>query len=156
MLTIDIPGNKVLKLSHLVLDYNGTLAVGGSVITGVRERLNTLAELLTVHVITADTFGKAAENLKNINCHLTILDKGNQQQQKADFIKKLGEQNTVAIGNGLNDALMLKEASLGIAIIQQEGAAFKTLQSADVVINNITDALDLLLNPMRLKATLRV
>ena len=156
MLTIDIPGNKVLKLSHLVLDYNGTLAVDGSVISGVRERLNTLAESLTVHVITADTFGKAAENLKNINCRLTILDKGNQQQQKADFIKKLGEQNTVAIGNGLNDALMLKEASLGIAIIQQEGAAFKTLQSADVVINNITDALDLLLNPMRLKATLRI
>ncbi len=156
MLTIDIPGNKVLKLSHLVLDYNGTLAVDGSVITGVRERLNTLAELLTVHVITADTFGKAAENLKTVNCNLTILSKGNQQQQKADFIKKLGEQNTVAIGNGLNDALMLKEASLGIAIIQQEGAAFKTLQSADVVINNITDALDLLLNPMRLKATLRV
>jgi len=156
MLTIDIPGNKTLKLSHLILDYNGTLAIDGQLISGVKERLNRLAEKLTIHVITADTFGKAAANLKHVNCELTIIGKGNQQQQKADFVKKPGEQNSVAIGNGLNDALMLKQAALGLAVIQQEGAAVKTMQSADIAFNSITDALDLLLNPMRLKATLRV
>lgn len=156
MLEITIPGRDTLRLKHLVLDYNGTLAIDGSLITGVQESLNRLTEKLVIHVITADTFGKAAESLKAVNCQLTILSNKNQQQQKADFVKKLGEQYTVAIGNGLNDALMLKQAALGLAVIQQEGAAVKTVQSADIAFNSITDALDLLLNPMRLKATLRV
>lgn len=155
-MTIDIPGNKSLTLSNLVLDYNGTLAIDGSLIPGVEERLNQLAENLAIYVVTADTFGKAAEKLQNINCKLTVLGKGNQQQQKAGFIKKLGAQQVAAIGNGLNDALMLETAALGIAVVQQEGAAVKTLQKADVVFNNINDALDLLQNPLRLKATLRV
>ncbi len=153
---IDIPGNNSLTLSYLVLDYNGTLAVDGSLIDGVEERINRLAEELTVYVVTADTFGKAAVSLKNVNCNLTILGKGNQQQQKAGFVNKLGAGQVVAIGNGLNDALMLETVALGIAIVQQEGAAVKTLQKADVVFNNINDALDLLQNPLRLKATLRI
>ena len=155
-MTIDIPGNKSLTLSNLVLDYNGTLAIDGSLIPGVEERLNQLAENLAIYVVTADTFGKAAEKLQNINCKLTVLGKGNQQQQKAGFIKKLGAQQVAAIGNGLNDALMLETAVLGVAVIQQEGASVTTLQKADVVFNNINDALDLLQNPLRLKATLRV
>ncbi len=156
MITIDIPGTGLMQISNLVLDYNGTLAIDGTHINGVEERLNRLAEELTVYVVTADTFGKAAVNLKNTNCNLTILGKGNQQQQKAGFIKKLGAQQVAAIGNGLNDALMLETAALGIAVVQQEGAAVKTLQKADIVFNNINDALDLLQNPLRLKATLRV
>ena len=156
MIEISIPGRDVLRLKHLVLDYNGTLATDGSLITGVQKSLNSLADKLAIHVITADTFEKAAESLKAVNCQLTILSNGNQQQQKADFVKKLGKQHTVAIGNGLNDALMLKEAALGLAVIQEEGAAVKTVQSADIAFNRITDALGLLLNPMRLIATLRV
>ena len=155
-MTIDIPGNKSLTLSNLVLDYNGTLAIDGSLIPGVEERLNQLAENLVIYVVTADTFGKAAEKLQNINCKLTVLGKGNQQQQKADFVLELGKQGVVAIGNGLNDALMLKQAALGIAVIQQEGAAIKIWQNADVALTSINDALDLLLYPLRLKATLRV
>ncbi len=156
MITTDIPGTGLMQISNLVLDYNGTLAIDGSLINGVEERLNRLAEELTVYVVTADTFGKAAVNLKNTNCNLTILGKGNQQQQKAGFIEKLGAQQVAAIGNGLNDTLMLETAALGIAVVQQEGAAVKTLQKADIVFNNINDALDLLQNPLRLKATLRV
>jgi len=37
--------------------------------------------LKTVNFST--TFGKAAENLQNVNCKLTVPGKGNQQQQKA-------------------------------------------------------------------------
>ena len=155
-MTIDIPGKKLFTISNLVLDYNGTLAIDGNLIPGVEERLNLLAEKLAIYVVTADTFGKAAENLQNVNCKLTVLGKGNQQQQKADFIKTLGESHVVAIGNGLNDALMLETAALGMVVVQQEGAAVKTVQKADIVFNNINDALNLLLNPLRLKATLRV
>ncbi len=50
---------------------------------------------------------------------------------------------------------MLKEAILGIAVIQREGAAAATLQAADAVTTDILAAFELLTNPLRLKATLR-
>jgi soluble P-type ATPase len=50
---------------------------------------------------------------------------------------------------------MVKEAALGIAVIEKEGAAVETLLAADIVCGNILDALELLLNPKRLIATLR-
>lgn len=59
MISIKIPGFKELHLSFLVLDFNGTLATDGKIIKGVTENLNKLASKLKIHVITADTFGKA-------------------------------------------------------------------------------------------------
>ncbi len=59
------------------------------------------------------------------------------------------------MGNGSNDELMLKESSIGICIIGQEGCSTRALNSADLAINNIKDALELLIFPNRLKATLR-
>ncbi len=155
MITINIPGYKELILKHLVMDYNGTLAVDGNLIQGVKELLALLADRIHLHVITADTFGNARKNLEGVDCSLEILKKDNQQLEKAEFITRLGKDNVVAIGNGLNDALMLKGAALGIALIQKEGAAATTLQNSDIISNNITDALELLLNPKRLVATFR-
>ena len=57
MLEVTIPGHKTLNLSHLVLDYNGTIACDGRILEGVKERLETLAQSLEVHILTADTFG---------------------------------------------------------------------------------------------------
>jgi len=156
MIHVELSENKSLNLLNLVLDYNGTLAIDGILIEGVADRLNLLTKNIAIHVITADTFGKAADNLSKINCRLTILNPGSEQKQKLEFITSLGRETVVAIGNGLNDKLMLEQAALGIVVIQAEGAAIKTLQGADVVSTNILDALDLLLNPMRLKATLRL
>jgi P-type E1-E2 ATPase len=75
--------------------------------------------------------------------------------QKAELVRRLGSDSTVAIGNGANDAQMLKEAAIGIAVVGPEGASAATVQQADVVTRSIVDALDLLLNPRRLVATLR-
>jgi soluble P-type ATPase len=50
---------------------------------------------------------------------------------------------------------MLKNAALGIVVIQKEGATVKSLENADIVCNNIIDALELLKNPLRIIATLR-
>jgi soluble P-type ATPase len=50
---------------------------------------------------------------------------------------------------------MLKEAALGIAVVQEEGDAVDTLVAADVVCNSINSALELLRNSLRLIATLR-
>jgi soluble P-type ATPase len=150
-----IPGYKTLTLKHLVMDYNGTLAVDGKLITGVRQCLDRLAENLDIHVITADTFGKVAAEMKDISCTVMILPAQSQDLGKLDYIKHLGPENTVCIGNGRNDRLMLKAAALGIAVILGEGAFSETLQASDVVCTSIVSALELLLNPLRLTATLR-
>jgi soluble P-type ATPase len=50
---------------------------------------------------------------------------------------------------------MLRTAALGMAVIQAEGAAAAALKEADVVVTDVRDALDLLLNPLRLVAALR-
>jgi soluble P-type ATPase len=155
MIEIPIPGYKILRLEHLVLDHNGTLAVDGLLVDGVAQRLHKLSESLSIHVVTADTFGKARMQLTGVPCELTVLKEGAQDAAKQKFVRQLGAEGTVCMGNGRNDRLMLQEAALGIAVILKEGAAVQTLAEADVVCTSITAALDLLLNPLRLTATLR-
>ncbi|MBW1609165.1 MAG: ATPase P [Deltaproteobacteria bacterium] len=155
MIEIDIPGNKILQLEHLVLDYNGTLAFDGALIDGVKESLAELSQMLTVHVITADTFGSVKKALEDIDCNLALIPLDHQDVAKLEYVKKLGCEKTVSMGNGFNDQLMLRESALGVAVIQGEGAAFETLASADIVCTDIKSALSLLDNPLRLIATLR-
>jgi len=150
-----IPGYGELSLKYLVMDYNGTLAVDGELIDGVKEALIKLSGSLELHVLTADTFGKAAAGLSGIPCKLTILPKEDQQTGKLNYIRTLGADRTVSIGNGRNDQLMLKESALGIAVILGEGASTETLLSANVICKSIVSALELLMNPLRLTATLR-
>ena len=110
---------------------------------------------MQLHVITADTFGQVAENMKNVNCNLHIIGKKNQGQQKQAYVEKLDSSKVCAIGNGANDAQMLKVAALGVALIQTEGSNVKTLINADIASTSIFDALGLLMNPKRLVASLR-
>ena len=159
MIKIAIPGYETLKLEHLVLDHNGTLACDGILIEGVKERLHKLSDHLQIHVLTADTFGKARVQLGDAPCKLSILtdahhDSG-QDIGKIKYVRELGPNLTVCIGNGRNDRYMLKHAALGIAVMLAEGVAVEALKNADVVCTDICDALDLLLNPLRLTATLR-
>ena len=155
MLGIEIPGFKRLLLANLVLDYNGTLACDGKVITGVGERLELLSDRLQVHVLTADTFGSAREELAELPCRVSVISRENQAEAKGNYIGDLGSEECVAIGNGRNDRFMLKRAALGIALLQAEAASVEAVLAADIVSRNILDALDLLLHPLRLTATLR-
>jgi soluble P-type ATPase len=155
MLAIEIPGYRTLRLEHLVLDYNGTLACDGELLDGVKERLEALAGTLQIHILTADTFGKARAQLVGIPCELSILPAEDQDRGKLEYIQRLGPETTVCIGNGRNDRLMLQEARLGIAVVQAEGAAVQTVLAADVLSPDILTALELLAYPLRLVATLR-
>jgi soluble P-type ATPase len=152
---IAIAGYGELRLTYLVMDYNGTLAVDGRLIDGVQPLLRELSEKLVLHVLTADTFGIAEKGLAGVPCELSVLPATDQQERKLEFIKSLGAGETVAIGNGRNDRLMLRDAVLGIAVILEEGACTETLMAADVVCPSILSALELVLNPLRLTATLR-
>jgi P-type E1-E2 ATPase len=155
MLQVDIPGRGTLELAHLVLDLNGTIALDGEVLPGVAERLATLAESLTIHLVTADTHGKAMAIASRLGVRLARIKAGDEAEQKRDLVQRLGAEYVVTVGNGANDGAMLQEAALGIAVLGLEGLAVEALKEADVVTACIEDALDLLIHPKRLVATLR-
>jgi len=155
VISVSIPGWRELRLQHLVLDYNGTLAEDGKLLPGVAATLKLLVGLLEIHVLTADTFHSAAEQLAGTPVHLTVVPEPDQADSKLEFVTNLGGDKVVAIGNGRNDRKMLEAAALGIALVQKEGSAVETLASADIVAANILDALALLHHPKRLVATLR-
>jgi soluble P-type ATPase len=71
----------------------------------------------------------------------------------------LKPKHVAVLGNGRNDKLWLREVSeaggLAIAVDVGEGCAIEALQSADIFVRGITNALDLLLDSDRAKATLR-
>jgi len=155
MIQVDVPGYGKLELLHVVLDYNGTMACDGLLLEGVREEFDLLRQSLEIHVLTADTFGKVAQQLEGIPCNLSILPPGDQAEGKLAYVEKLGTEHCACVGNGRNDRLMLAKAALGIAVILEEGAAMETVSAADVVCGSIVDALRLLRAPLRLTATLR-
>jgi soluble P-type ATPase len=156
MIEINIPGNdETVKIGHLVLDFNGTLALEGRIKAGVAELLADLSRQLQIHIVTAGTFGPVEKEVEAIPCTLKILSGADQTGQKARYVEGLGAENTVCIGNGRNDSAMLKKAKLGILVVQEEGAAVESLLEADIVCRDITEALQLLLHPLRLTATLR-
>jgi P-type E1-E2 ATPase len=155
MIEIDIPGFANLHFQHLVLDVNGTLAKDGQLLEGVRELLNELRSSLDIHLITADTNSTQDIIDKELGFTAVRIPVQNQVQAKLDYIEQLGANTSVAIGNGANDADMLERAALGIAIIGPEGSAIKTLLNADIAVTDVRAALELLLHPKRIIATLR-
>jgi len=155
MIEIPIPGYETLQIEHLVFDLNGTIAVDGLIIPSVPELLTNLSNRAYIHVITADTFGKAKVQLRDIPCRLAILKNEKQDEEKLEYVRSLGFHRTVCFGNGRNDRLMLRHAVLGIGVILDEGAAMETLHAADVICPGIIPAIELLSKPLRLTATLR-
>jgi len=155
MMSLRIPGFADLRLEHLVLDFNGTIAEDGVLLPGVAPLLAVIAKTLAIHVITADTFGHAAEQLVGARVRLTILPAEEQAEAKLNYIRELKADHVVAVGNGRNDRKMLEAAALGIAVIQREGSAFATAAAADIVVTSVVDALELLCHHQRLVATLR-
>jgi len=155
LIEIDIPGRRIYRFEHLVLDLNGTIAVDGHVIEGVPERLELLTKRVDIQIVTADTLGKAQELGRCLHVKIHKITPGDEQIQKLRLVQQLGRETTVSMGNGSNDASMLKESMLGICILGPEGSSSEAAASCDLVIPDINAALDLLLKPHRLIATLR-
>ncbi len=156
MLTILIPGWRELRLNEAVLDVNGTLSLDGILLPGVAERVTRLRATLAVHLLSADTHGTLEAIARELGVAGVRLRPGEPEpEQKAAYVRQLGPDSVVAIGNGNNDVGMLREAALGIVVLGPEGLAVPALVAADVVTRSATDALDLLLVPRRLIATLR-
>ncbi len=154
-LKLEIPGKGAFKLKKIIFDLNGTLTVDGKLDAKTRSLLKKVARILDVYILTADTLGSVSQiGLENY-INKQIVSGDNTSAAKVNFIDFAGPAETMAVGNGINDAGMLKKAVIGIAVLGPEGCAVATLCAADLVVNNIDDALTMVLKPQRLIASLR-
>jgi len=155
LIEITIPGRGNYTINNLVLDLNGTIAVDGNIIGGVKEKLAMLSQKLDIFLVTADMNKNAERLVKDLPVKLYKIKETEENNQKLRVVLKKGKNNTVSIGNGCNDVSMLKESAIGISIVGGEGASAEAMMASDLVVVTINDALDLLLKPHRLVATLR-
>ncbi len=155
MIQFEVPGVGEYVLEHLVMDVNGTLAVDGQLIEGVAERVASLRGQVTIHLLTADTHGRQAVIDEQLSLTAVRIQPGGEAGQKAEYVRRLGAEHVVAIGQGANDAEMLSTARLGICVMSLEGVARETLLACDLVAPTILAALELLEKPKRVAASLR-
>lgn len=158
-ISIDIPGFGQRHITTMLTDYTGTLSRKGRLVEGVKDSLRRLADLVDIHVITADTFGFAAEELKDVPVNFLLLTGEHHDVQKRDYGEKLSLEHCVVFGNGNNDRPLLAaaKASGGIAISVDngEGCAIDAILRSHIFIVGAVNALNLLLVPDGCKATLR-
>lgn len=160
MIRIDIPGFGTREITTVASDYTGTLASGGTLHEGVEARLVELAGQVDIHVLTSDTFGTAEEALRDLPLTLHLLSGEHHDEQKRARVLELGPEHVAAFGNGRNDRLMLETVrdtgGIAVAVDNGEGCAADAVLAAHVLVHGCQNALDLLLDPRRLVASLRV
>jgi len=155
MIELNIPGKGTLQLEHLVCDVSGTLTVDGQLPEGLPRAIRNLRDRLSVHLITADTHGRQIQIDQQLGLQAVRLKPGDEAQQKAEYVRQLGAERVVALGQGSNDAAMLQVAGLGICVLSKEATAVEALLAADLLSPDIFAALELLEKPLRIVASLR-
>lgn len=156
MIEIALPGRDFTReLRNLILDLNGTLTVDGHLIDGVKSRIDELKTVLQIYLVSSDTLGCGAAVADELGIPLFKVSNNQGGEDKLDFLNTIGPEETIVIGNGYNDRLILENAAVAIAVIGAEGCCAQALQKADLVVKDIIDALNVLLNPLRIIATLR-
>ena len=155
MLEIQIPGReKSLRIKSVVLDYNGTIARDGHLLGTAAERIQALCGCVDVYVLTADTYGNVEQQCRELGVTVKTFPREGAALCKEAVVRELGE-GVCAVGNGFNDIQMFDAAELAIAVMEKESVCAGLLPHADVLVAAPEDALDLLLKPDRLRATLR-
>lgn len=155
MIEMSIPGHKIYKIEYLICDVNGTLAVDGVLLPGLIDAIKNIKKQLKVYLISANTHGNQQQITNELGVESIYLEKGHEANQKGEFVTQLGESKVIAIGQGANDAEMLKRAAIGICVLSDEGTSIDALNSCDIVVQDGLKALKLIQNPMRMVATLR-
>ena len=155
MIKFTVPGRGDYELEHLVMDVNGTLAIDGQLMDGVAKKIASLRDRLIIHLLTADTHGKQSVIDQQLGLTAVRIMPGGESFQKAEYVRALGSEKVIAIGQGANDSQMLETACLGICVMSVEGVAKETLLVADLIVPDIRSALELLEKPLRIVASLR-
>ncbi|PLX31212.1 MAG: hypothetical protein C0604_07840 [Clostridiales bacterium] len=151
----EIPEYGTYNIKNLVFDYNGTLAEDGIVKPEILRKLEELSAEFDIYVVTADTYGTVEKMFDGSSVEVGIISRENGSKDKESLVQALGAGETIAVGNGFNDRLMMKAAALGFCIAGPEGASAKAIMNSDVVLKSIECFFDLMDEPKRLIATLR-
>lgn len=160
MIGLNIPGFGYLEIHRAISDYTGTHAFRGILRKSVRSRLIQLAGFVEIHIVTCDTFRTAERELAGMPIELhRLTDDQPADEQKAEYVRDRDPCHVAAFGNGNNDRLMLKTVKdaggLAVAVENGEGCSLDAMLNANLFVHGSENALDLLLEPNRCKATLR-
>ncbi len=154
MILIERPGQEPLEIDHLLIDFEGTLAMDRRVHPKAKDKINLLSKRLKIYIFVKEEKERAEEVLKKVKAEIIFLNKGEASKQKLELIQSLGSFRTAVIGNGIDDLSIIKEAALGMVILGKEGTSGALIQIANLVFTDVIDALDFLLKPLRQRATL--
>ncbi|MFX1394907.1 MAG: hypothetical protein ACFFAH_15205 [Promethearchaeota archaeon] len=157
MRKIKIPNYGIITIKNLLFDVNGTLQFQGKIPPDLIKKFKELKKIYKIYLISADTRGNLKEIAETLDVdYIKIKPQGiTEAVAKNNELIRLGKDVTVAVGNGNNDALMLKNAVLGIVIIGDEGASIKSIKNSDIAVPSPLSALNFLLDEKIMIATLR-
>lgn len=152
---INIPGYKNLNIDKIIFDYNGTLAVNGKIDCSTKNKLTELSKNYEIYILTSDTYGTVEKICENLPVKIHTFEGHKASASKKDIVLKLNPNTCACIGNGRNDMEMLEVAALSIGIIGREGAYGKIVNTSDICVTSILDAMELFIYTDRLIADLR-
>ncbi|MBQ2650980.1 MAG: ATPase P [Clostridia bacterium] len=154
MIRIEIPGREALEISHIVLDYNGTIAVDGLLVPGLEAPIEALSKQVELHVLTADTYGTVRAQCAHLPLTVHTFPRPDAGLCKEEIVKGLSG-GVACFGNGFNDIPMFDAADLAVAVLLEEGMYAGLLTHADILVRSIHDGLSLFLTPDHIRADLR-
>jgi P-type E1-E2 ATPase len=155
MIEFQVPGMGKVEIKNVVFDLNGTLSMNGTISQDVEKKIRQLSQRVNVFILSSDTRGNLKELAEKLGVNYRRVSSPPENVAKEKFVEELGSENTIAVGNGKNDELMLKKAKLGIAVIGEEGACSSAILNADIIVINPLHALELIMDPQKIVATLR-
>src|SRR5436190_14423491 len=114
-------------IQTVLSDYDGTLSCNGNVATHVKDQLMRLAELVEIHILTADKKAKSNDCFGALPVTVHIISSGAQDVQKREYLKNFDPSTVAVFGNGNNDRLLFDAVKCGgglcIAVENGEGCA---------------------------------
>ncbi len=134
----------ILNLHNGQIDF--TITAGGKIFPEVLEVVEELKRR-GFHIYVAS--GDRIKSLEQLACFIKIPSENvfgtANSRQKKEIVERLKKKYKVMmVGNSANDILALQEADLGVLTTQQDKKPpERVIKSADVIINNIKDILDL-------------
>ncbi len=147
-----IPGVRTFNIKNIFIDYNGTIATDGVLHKGLLKQLEILALDFNVFILTGDTFGTVRETFKESNIEVILAYTATDKMLE---VKKRRPGDSIAIGNGSIDHKMFDAAGISFCVIGREGASYKAIAHADIVVNEFEHVLEMIKQPKKIIATLK-
>ena len=147
-----IPGVRTFNIKNIFIDYNGTIATDGVLHKGLLKQLDLLALEFNVFILTGDTFGTVKNTFEHTSIEVIIA---HTAYDKLMEVKKRHPEDSVAIGNGSIDHKMFDAAGISFCVIGREGASYKAIAHADIVVTDFEHVLEMIKQPKKIIATLK-